>query len=282
MILIEIKGRSKKIPSDWNETTAHQVKTYLDFYYLKRDNIYGTSEDGKQIIKDGELYSRALIALLYVTMGIRFKSFSRINAQEMNRLIFDEKLVDFYFNGPLLSVNKYPFLTKWFKKLYGPVKFWHLTFEEFSYAEAFYHQYKSNNDALALDMFIAVLYRQSGSRKRITPDVDCREPFIPEIVESRLKFAGKIPFLNKMCVLLWYEHGRLSLSKEFDRAFRSAEAETRSVFDPTSWEKVVNALSQNNPAQFKNIAEQSVVRIFSSIQAIIIQSEELKRKINNQ
>lgn len=219
MIDLKIGNDVYSIPTKLDECNYMQLATYAQELLLKRNFLFNERPDGAVEIKNHGLYEMAMLRLLHVTIGCEWKLFAKISAEQKHYLIYDEKVLEFYFKDAFTCAPKIAVNT-----LIGPGNEYQLTAEEFSFADTAYLAYHKTESAQALNTFSAVLLRPKIMFGWLWKPVnnDLREPFTKHSIENRLPLVKQIPVEYKLALWLWYHRYRIELPNKYPHAFSTS------------------------------------------------------------
>lgn len=238
MIEVVIGSETFAVPSKLDECNVHQLATYAKAFIFTRDSIFIENiKEGKLDIKNRLMYEVAMLRVLYASLGCSWETYQKISAEQKHYLIYDEKILDFYFTG---KFEKAPVI--FVSGLTGPSNEYQLTAEEFSFCDTAYMAYhKSQNDNV-LNTFAAVLLRKKRLFYFLSPGLDQREPFNKQTIEHRLPLVSQIPHDYKVALWFWYHKYRAQLPDLYPYAFNSSN---ESKAASSGWLEVLLASAEN-------------------------------------
>jgi hypothetical protein len=239
MLTIEllIKGKPviTRVPSNWDECSPKQAEAYFTYVYPNFNEIFEYGESGLPKIKNFEEYRSAANILLFHLLNIGKSKFWRISKVERDRLIFDEKLIDFFFTSKYMNNLAWKVKPGMFsKRLFGPRNnFEQVTYEEFGFAQNYYKAHYLGEKS-ALDLFCAIFFRPAKpdyNPESPHTDGDIREPFNRYNVEKRVKQVENIPLWVKFSLLTWFDDCLNALAMANPECFtKKTEVHNNSTF----------------------------------------------------
>ncbi len=283
------------IPESWNELSKKQLLTLC--------SLVVTSYDRQSL----------LIKLLLVFAKLRFCqnnnavyvndvphywlkiSYRKKALISVNDLAYAASPLEFIFteeDGVIrltshLFENKLPFIKIGRTKLYGPDHaLFNISFSEFIKLQTLYFQYSKTKDPIVLDRIVAVMYRCSDkSNKPNSPSFsgDIRVPFNDFLVDGDSSFVKILNSETKLAIFLFLEGCLWFIfkgSKLFEHAFTESETESNNSPPLHEFNKLINALSNDDPAHMKEIRQTPAYDIFYQLDALVLRNKKLNSKHN--
>lgn len=220
-----IKGKSviTRVPDNWGECSLKQAEVFFTYVYPNFQNIFEYGETGMLKIKNFDEYRAAANILLFHLLNISKPKFWRINRVERDRLIFEEKLIDFFFTTKYMNNLAWKVKPGLFSiRLYGPKNnFEQVTYEEFGFAQNYYKAHYLGEKS-ALDLFCAIFFRPAKAKYNpdaANTDGDIREAFNRYTVENRVKKVANLPLWVKFSLLTWFDDCLNALAKANPECF---------------------------------------------------------------
>lgn len=273
-LLINGKSVITKVPSNWDECTTKQAEIFFTYVYPNFHQIFEYGENGLPKIKNFDEYRAAANILLFHLLNIRKSKFCRISRIERDRLIFEEKLIDFFFISKYLNNLAWRVKPGLFsKRLFGPRNnFEQVTFEEFGFAQNYYKAHYIG-EKKALDLFCSLFYRPAkpdyNPNSPLT-DGDIREPFNRFTVEKRVKKVAKIPLWVKFSLLTWFDDCLNALAIANPECFTK---KTENYNDSTfSFYDLALSLGDGNSGA-KDILKENVKLVFKDLRRRTVESK---------
>jgi hypothetical protein len=281
MILVNTGKRKIECKSNWDELTKDDLCVYVEVFYDRFDEIFGTStsipssasgneEDDSDgyLVKDSVLFDEARIAMLRRLMKCSGKVFFSLKKEIIWELLYEHNVTNFLFFEPMaIGRNPVPTIdtsTPLSDQLYGPVdNFNVITVAEFALLDMFYLQWKeasgtsafdsaqptplSDRSSEYLDLFLAVMYRPE--QKGFDPmdpkwNGDRREDFSKHNIDKRLPSIWKMKAKYKRLPLLWFESERAKWPRMFPDLFEESGSGGQ------DWLKVVLDMSNDKFGTF--------------------------------
>lgn len=212
-----IGSETYPIPTKLDECNEWQLATYAREFILNRTALFSELPDGTVTIKNRLRYEVAMMRLLHASIGCEWKLFAKISAEQKHYLVYDAKLLEFYFKD---NFTKAPAIT--INGLIGPKNHYQLTAEEFSFADTAYIAYHKTESLQALNTFIAVIMRKPKLLAWLLNPVDKREDFDKNTIENRLPIVATSPTDCKLALWFWYHKYRAELPNKYPFAFSSS------------------------------------------------------------
>lgn len=310
MLKLTINKKPYTLPESFNEASPEALLAFLEKIWLKRRELFvvlpSPSGEGQGEVTETDpiAFRKAGIAILKaslqrvttrkaVNLQISSFLFFRFSPAQLVDLLLIRQVNNFWYQENALTKNPYHALsTLHSQQLLGPAdNFQSLVFIEFSFADTYFMRaiHQLNNSTTQqlpdLDTFIAILYRH---KKIATKDeettADQRTPFNIHTVENRMKLVSKIPFLQKLAILFWFEGCKNALRKRYPLVFSpspSGVPRERNEGEPTNWMKIMLSMAGSTLGDINQVHNQPVETVFAEMQRQAenrIELEKLSKK----
>ncbi|MDL5050663.1 hypothetical protein QQ054_32185 [Oscillatoria amoena NRMC-F 0135] len=276
MIQVYIKSKQYLIPEKLDECSRGQLITYLELFVVWQEELYINTGE-KVTIKDRELYNTCLQTLLFRLLNIRWRLFRLIPGSERQRLLSEEKLLDFFFTD-ILTINKIESVG-FFAKYHGPTRMFHqITFDEFRHSYAQYKEYVETQNPDALHWMMAILYRPKRKDKAEVGDI--REPLNIYTVEKRLKVMKKQPLSTKLAVYKYFAGNMVLLQQQFPLPFAAPE-KTDTKDHEGDFLDIALSISGEAKETLQSLLQENVYLAFKRINTLIQKAKDLEKTIND-
>ncbi len=244
------KNKTLLMPNTFNELSANQLLDIMRTIIQARDRAVAELEA-----------CRILCDLSRISYGM-------LPLQVKHTLT---EHVAWVFDTNTLTVNLLPS----YDDLYGPAnEFDNFTMKEWNACEIFYNEYTQEENALALDKLVAVLYRPAKPNYDFAKnsDGDCRLPLnINEVPYYEAKIAHW-PFEIKMAILYWYDGCRNFLNDLYEVEKSNDKPEVADLF------LLIRSLCGEKYGSFHEVENMNVHQVMRELQAAQQELEEFKRK----
>jgi hypothetical protein len=260
MIDLLIGKETYSIPTKLDECNAWQMATYAREFILGRNSIFTEGRDGSISIKNRMLYEVAMMRLLHATTGCEWKLFTKISAEQKHYLVYEEKLLEFYFTG---NFTQAPHIC--ISGLIGPDNEYQLTAEEFSFADTAYIAYHRTESAQALNTFAATLLRPKQKFTWLFKPAngDKREVFNKHSIDARLAIVATMPTDYKLALWFWYHKYRVDMPDKYPFAFGGGN---ESKAASSGWLDVLLSSAENGTfGNYKQTCETQHHLVFSDM-----------------
>lgn len=270
METLQIGTFTRQVPSTWHELSRKQLLRLLPEVYAKP-----TPDRRLRLLAALSGYPLPLLAGLAPVVLGQLLPLTDWLASDQHRLT-DQLL-------PTLAVTRRAGQhTTW----HGPLgQLRNLLFGEFMFADTFFVLYCQHGQAHLLDQFLTVLYRPA--RPDADPDApdwtgDVRLPFNEHQLERRTPKVAKVPHIQKLAVLTWYQGCRAQLADEFPDVFAAAEQEAGSrAKQAPDWGRVLRKLSGGAFGPVQQTAQQPLRLVLAEIQDKVSDYHRLKTQSSN-
>lgn len=247
MIELLIGKQQFAVPGKLDECNTSQLARYASEFIFNRDVLFAEEKDGKIVVKNRLLYEVAMLRLLHVTIGCDWELFTKISNEWKHHLLYEEKLVNFYFTDKFTQAPKIKS-----KGLIGPSNQFQIGLEEFSFADTFYMLYHQNQSMKALDSFCAVLMRPKKLFAWLAqPSTDLRKKFDKVSVDARIEIVEQIDITYKHALWFWYHKYRMGLPDQYPFVFSGGGQSKKNA--GAAWLDVILSAAENGT--FGNYSE---------------------------
>lgn len=278
-ILIEYKGRrvSTQIKTAWDELDLSDLRCVVEFFVGNSQRLFEKVKDetGQVVHKivNAELMGFVMGALTIKFWNIGPKLLRELPGAELDRLTEGVMPAKFILEGNKLTKCPIRWVYRGGRFLFGPGDNWStIDFEEYIYADKKWADFAESKDVKDLDMMCAILFR--GWRPfygwRNNP-LDRRRVFNPQVVECRLYAMGKLSYVDKYCMFLWWEGCRNKQAGIYKRVF---EGGTGGKGGNGSMLDVMMALSGDIFGGYEQTKRVNIKVVFARMKQKLLEADE--------
>jgi hypothetical protein len=260
------------IPTAWNGLSRAQLVAYAQLMFPYRRKLISVKDD-QLFVEDEELFKSICFGLLYYFLELDWETYQKIPAEEIHRLLYQERVLHFLWETYDLDVNLIDFLETEKGTLVGPSDFGQLSFEEMQIADGHFIGYVNTAEADELNRFISCLYRPADATKKYG---DKRKPFDADLIEYQLAEVAALPDEEKVAALIWYESQRDVLIENYSKCFTTGEAPEQKQ----TLMQMMLSIGQGIE-KFDIVRKSSALLVYADIERVIEQNRKLKENGNN-
>lgn len=257
-----------EIPTAWNGLSKEQLIAYAEYFYPHRHTLVQV-KDGEIFTNDKGLFETICFGLLHHFLGLDFDTFTRLPAEEVHRLIYKEKVLNFLWETYELDKNLIEDIDVDGVKWHGPKDFAHLTFEEMRLADDFFVDYLETGTEESLNKFIATLYRPCIEDKIYG---DLRVPFDAEFAEYEHGRLKEIKTSEKIAALIWFESQRDLLVENYRECFSQGDGGQKQSL-ATMMLNIGQGL-----VNYEVVRKSPALIVYADIKRVVLENRKLKQK----
>lgn len=267
-------------PQTFNEMSVEQIAVYTKEFILNRDAIFETTKEGKIVVKNEFLFSKALCKMLFYLLPVTWHNFVKMDESWKHYLLYEEKVLAFMSTDNLteLPCTK---IKAGGTTYHAPKSAIILATEEFSYLDKTYQAYFKHQDKKFLNLFVATIFRETNfmqifRAKMPTSNGDIRVPFNKHNLEARAKQMERVPFDTKLVIWFWYHCYRATLPKLHPAVFTKSNEEKVKDSD---WLSVVLSLAADGPfGNYNDVCNTQVHLVLSELNRKAVNHKEMMKK----